>query len=255
MKGSILFLAKRTKTIRMNEKTSYGGLPAVTLKWIAIAAMLIDHIAWAFIPTRSFPGQVMHIIGRLTAPIMCFFLAEGYHYTHNIQKYAQRLFLFALFSHIPFVYFELGTLFSFTPFNVLYSLWFGLLGIWAWDKVKNRTLCTLIILGLCLMSLKADWPVFDVLVPICFYKYRGNLAMQAKCLSIAAACIAAYYTIPAFLNGQPFYAQFFQFGVLLSIPILAAYNGTSGVRSHFDKWFFYIFYPAHLLLLALLKNL
>lgn len=239
----------------MSEKTTYGGLPAVTIKWIAIAAMLIDHIAWAFIPTLSFWGQVMHIIGRITAPIMCFFLAEGYHYTHNIQTYARRLFLFALLSHIPFVYFERGIPFSLTPLNVLYSLFLGLLGIWVWDKVKNCTLCTFLILGLCLISLQADWPVFDVLVPICFYKYRGNLVMQVNCLFVASAGMFMYYTLPALLNGQPFYGQFFQFGVLLSVPLLAAYNGTSGVCSHFDKWFFYIFYPAHLLLLAIFKKM
>ena len=58
------------------------------LKIIAIIAMTIDHVADLFYP--SFPSQpfpiILHIIGRLTAPIMWFFIAEGYHYTHNIKK-------------------------------------------------------------------------------------------------------------------------------------------------------------------------
>ena len=58
------------------------------LKYIVILAMLIDHIAWAFVPTASIPGQLMHFIGRLTAPTMAFFVAEGYIHTHNIKNYA-----------------------------------------------------------------------------------------------------------------------------------------------------------------------
>ena len=56
--------------------------------------MLIDHIAWAFVPTASLLGQVMHVIGRLTGPTMAYMLAEGYHYTRNVKKYAMRLGIF-----------------------------------------------------------------------------------------------------------------------------------------------------------------
>ncbi len=61
------------------------GMSSFTLKMIAILAMLIDHIAWAFVPTGTLLGQIMHIIGRITAPIMCYFIAEGYYHTHNIK--------------------------------------------------------------------------------------------------------------------------------------------------------------------------
>ena len=58
-----------------------GFLNRNQLKYLVIAAMLIDHIAWAFVPTASLLGQVMHVIGRLTGPTMAYMLAEGYHYT------------------------------------------------------------------------------------------------------------------------------------------------------------------------------
>ena len=51
-------------------------LTANQLKIIAVIAMLIDHIAVVFIPTESILGQVMHTIGRITMPIMCYFIAE-----------------------------------------------------------------------------------------------------------------------------------------------------------------------------------
>ena len=66
------------------------GLTSDILKLIAVIAMVIDHIAWAFIPFNSIAGQIMHVIGRLTAPIMCFMIAEGYYKTNNVKKYAQR---------------------------------------------------------------------------------------------------------------------------------------------------------------------
>jgi uncharacterized membrane protein len=56
------------------------------LKYIAIVAMLIDHIAWAFVPTYTVLGEVMHFIGRLTGPVMAYFLAEGYIHTHDRKK-------------------------------------------------------------------------------------------------------------------------------------------------------------------------
>ena len=51
---------------------------------------------------------LMHAIGRLTCPIMCYFIAEGYHYTRSFQKYALRLFLLAIVSHFAYQFFSFG---------------------------------------------------------------------------------------------------------------------------------------------------
>ena len=75
---------------------------------IAIIAMTIDHIAWLVFPgySRDTIPIVMHIIGRITCPIMCYFIAEGYHYTKDITKYTRRLFVFAFISHFAYVFFS-----------------------------------------------------------------------------------------------------------------------------------------------------
>ena len=66
------------------------GLSGNALKVIAIVAMTIDHLAWLGIETyeqAETPLQIgLHCIGRLTAPMMIFFVAEGYHHTHDFRR-------------------------------------------------------------------------------------------------------------------------------------------------------------------------
>ena len=67
-----------------------------SLKVIAIIAMFFDHYVAGFIKHETFWGTVLRIPGRIVAPIMCYFIAEGYHYTSNKNKYIFRLFIFSL---------------------------------------------------------------------------------------------------------------------------------------------------------------
>jgi len=61
------------------------GLNANTIKGAAIAAMTIDHIAWVAFPgyAKGWLPLAMHILGRVTCPVMCYFIAEGYHHTRD----------------------------------------------------------------------------------------------------------------------------------------------------------------------------
>ena len=81
-------------------------LNANHLKIIAILAMTIDHLTDLIYP--SMPNNIIpvifHIIGRLTAPIMFFFICEGFYYTKNLKKYLQRLFVFSIFSHFAYCF-------------------------------------------------------------------------------------------------------------------------------------------------------
>jgi hypothetical protein len=86
------------------KKNRQTGLTSNTIKLIAIAAMTIDHIALILFPRYSLdvPVLFMHITGRLTAPIMIFFVVEGYYHTHDIKKYLSRLFIFSIISHFAY---------------------------------------------------------------------------------------------------------------------------------------------------------
>lgn len=254
-----------------------GFLNRNQLKYLVIAAMLIDHIAWAFVPTASLLGQMMHFIGRLTGSTMAYFVAEGYHYTRNVKKYALRLGIFALLSWIPYVYFEYGclpihmvedtvksadfeivynlflaernqTLQIIPQFGVLYTLFLGLLAIWLWDKGKcSQTVKLLGILGLCTLSILGDWAIFDVLWCLFLYIFRKD----TKVKWIAFCCVGVFVCTSIVMSG---WEQLFQIGIFL-VPLLIqfCYNGESGSKKPVHKWFFYVFYPAHLLVLGLLK--
>ena len=96
------------------------GLSGNALKVIAIVAMTIDHLAWVGIETyeqAETPTQIfLHCIGRLTAPMMIFFVAEGYHHTRNFRHYLRRLLILAVVSHFAFCYFNMS---GFNPLGLL----------------------------------------------------------------------------------------------------------------------------------------
>jgi hypothetical protein len=245
-----------SKKIRREEKVKIRiKLNATSLKGIAITAMLIDHIAWAFVSPFSVLGQLMHVIGRITVPIMCYFIAEGYFHTRSVKKYALRLFAFAIISYLPYILFETKNLpatETFYNLSVIHSLLCALLALWAWDKIENKVYKTLAIIGLCILALPGDGMFITVIYVLIFGINRGNPGSQMKRFAIASAITAVLLNLTTPLYHIPFYSQFYQFGMLLPIPLLMCYNRERGGGKP-AKWLFYIFYPAHLLLLALMK--
>ena len=220
------------------------------LKYLAIVAMVVDHVAWAFVPTHAPLGQAMHLFGRLTGPLMAFFLAEGYAHTRNVKKYVLRMGVFALISVVPFCLFETGAPFSLRmgSFGVIYTLFLGLLAIWLCDKAKIPVWCkALAVAGLCVLSLWGDWPIFDVLWPLFFFLFRDSEKKKWT-----AFCLLALLAVKAAGN----MSWWVMAGVYLVPPLVHfCYNGESGSKAPFHKWFFYVFYPTHLLALYAIERL
>ena len=232
------------------------------LKMIAVITMLIDHTA-ATILERALMQMlaggpiieqnynvflgiyfVMRIIGRMAFPIYCFLLVEGFHYTKSRAKYALRLFLFALISEIPFDMAFNQKIWDFSYNNVFLTLLLGLLTIMAADWVKERfaekkalkvilmILCMLAGAALAQFVLITDYGAFGVIaIFIMYLMYQRRMAGFA--LMIVPLAVSSLMEAAAFL---------------MLIP-LHFYNGTRGKQC---KYFFYIFYPAHLLILSLI---
>lgn len=220
------------------------------LKYLAIVAMLIDHIAWGFVPLGSAAGQIMHFIGRLTGPTMAFFLAEGYLHTHDRKRYALRLALFALISWPAFSWFEKGAPFTLN-FSVIYTLFLGFLAILLWDRAPVARGWKLVgLAGLCLLSMPGDWGPFDVLWPVFLWQFRDDPARKWRSFWIIAA--AAVFSCIHW--SRPLWTSIWVLGILAVPPLLQfCYNGEPGSRHPFHKWVFYVFYPLHLVVLAIIR--
>lgn len=219
--------------------------------------MTIDHFTDLVYP--GFPAVplaiFLHIIGRLTAPIMWFFISEGYHYTHNIKKYMLRLLGFAIISHFTYCFaFGINPVpFSTGIFNqtsVMYPLFIAVLVLWLQDSETrmNRWLKQIIIFILVWSAFPADWSCIAVLVIIAMYRNRGNLKKQMVFMMLWAALYAAVSFL--FVNKVYGLIQLF---VILVFPLLKKYNGERG-KARWTKWAFYIYYPAHLMIIGLLRT-
>ncbi|MCD8355535.1 MAG: conjugal transfer protein TraX [Clostridia bacterium] len=225
------------------------------LKVIAMIAMTIDHVTSVLFP--GYPTDwwivVLHIIGRLAAPIFWFFIAEGYHYTHDWKKYAERLFVFAIVGHfaynfafgIPFIPFQTSV---FNQTSVIWALFWGLLALVIGDSNRlKQWQKTLLIAAICVITFCADWSCIAVLAILHIGENRGNFKKQMAGMMIWVSAYAIVYAV--FINPTYGIIQWF---VALTIPLLKSYNGKRG-KWNGMKWFFYMYYPAHLIVCGLIR--
>lgn len=228
------------------------------LKLIAILAMTVDHVTDLIYP--GFPAVpaaiLLHIIGRLTAPIMWFFISEGFHYTHDIKKYLLRLGGFAVISHFAYCFafgidpvpFHSGI---FNQTSVMYPLFVGALVLWLQNSGvgMREWQRTAVVFLLIWSAFPGDWSCIAVLSVVGMYRNRGNLKKQMTAILpwvLLYAAVSFFFVDRAYGLVQPF--------VFLVYPLLKRYNGQRG-KGKGMKWFFYLYYPAHLAVIGLLRIL
>lgn len=244
-----------TTVSSLKERISLSGN---ALKAIAIIAMTIDHLAWMGIEEYSqaeTPAQIiLHCIGRLTAPIMFFFVAEGYHYTRNYRKYLVRMAVLAAVSHFAFCFFAYQ---SFNPFqnelfnatSIAWPLMWGLIFLKVWDGEKlNLWLKILITVAGCIMTVTSDWSCAAPLAILMAGRNRGNFHKQMLWLM----AIITLYAVAFFIFKNPTYGMV-HMACWFTVPLLSLYNGRRGKLRWLGK-FFYFYYPAHLVLIGLVTH-
>jgi len=224
------------------------GLNRNQIKYIAIAAMLVDHIAWLFVTPYTPVWELMHFIGRFTGPAMAVFVAEAYHHTRDVGKYTLRLGLFALISWPCFSLMETGRIGPY--FGVIYTLFLSLLVLRLWDAECNALLKIAGIAALTALSLLGDWPIFDVMFALAahiWYEDKKRRWLMHTLITVISILSIAINYMDA---GLPLWCCAYELGELL-VPLVFYffYNGEGGSRHPFHKWFFYIFYPLHMLVL------
>lgn len=216
-------------------------LDGFSLKLIAVAAMTVDHISAVFFPTEIW----MRLIGRLTMPIMAFLIAEGYHYTRSVKKYLLRLLIFAVISQAPYM-----LAFGITNLNVMFTLSISVLLLAIETSHMSNILRMLLTFSLLLFSVFCDWSLFGVLFVYIFYRFRGNFKRQAIAFCIVVMIQLSVHALLSFSSRN--YSYLVNAGTLATLPILSVYNLRRGSDV---RYFFYIYYPAHLAVIALLRHL
>ncbi len=219
------------------------GISGSALKIIAIFAMLLDHIGAVFLGAYTGPYLIFRSIGRIAFPIFCFLLAEGFFHTKNIAKYCFRLGIFALISEIPFDLAFSRTVYDPDSQNVFFTLLIGLVTIACMDLCKNIPAGSPGIWLLCFGSLPAagmalawllntDYAEIGVLSVVLLYLFHNKRTISVVCVCLTLCCLSEL-----------------ELAAFAAVPLILYYNGRRGIAL---KYIFYIFYPAHLLVLFLL---
>ena len=249
--------------IRQESEGPAFGINGFWLKVIAIVCMALDHTAWFFFPPYEINsvGFVMRFFGKLTFPIMCFFIAEGYRHSSNIKKYLLRLGIFALISIVPYsLAFGLALQQRFfgilVPNNVFITIFFGLLSLYLTDFTTDRTLRLFIVVTCAMASNLGDWPVVGVPMIYAFGRVQGRGKRVLAGVGIFLGLYALQTAIPHFQQGAAITPSHIALiGALFAIPLLYFYNGKRGPNAKVVKNLFYWFYPIHLLVLVLIRYL
>ena len=253
------FLEYKPKEVYMKvwyRQRSY--LTGAHLKYIAMFFMLLSHLAQTgFIyglGNKYYAlADIFVFLGRISMPIFCFFTVQAVIYTKDFRKYMLRMFIFSLISEIPFDLALYGTPFYWESQNVIFTLLMGAITVYGIDYLRksNYNVVIKVLAGLLIIILarnlslimRTDYNVNGIVAIVLLYLAKDN-----KLLTALALLIAFYFEFRVFGYAIPISYGF----VYLSIPLIMLYNGQRGKQ---NKWAFYIFYPAHLLLIYLLKLL
>jgi len=209
------------------------------IKLIAAVLMVIDHAGYIFFPDVIY----WRLVGRLSMPLFAYGIARGYRYSHDKgteRKYLRNLVLFAVLSQVPY-YLMAGE-----GINIGFTWFFSLL----WLIILSRTdisrpravlECLAVLCAAYLIDV--DYGVYGVLMPLALrpqYKYHK--------MFLHTVILWALYVL---MNGIGGLIQVF---ACLSVPVLAAIEPIDG-KVRLPSRFFYVFYPAHILILLVINHL
>ena len=248
-------MSPKTISLKFN-KRRISGFTGNQLKMIAFILMLCDHIGYMLIENGVLYGQnpiywnlalqtaagqhwyllaqVLRFLGRLSFPIFAFLVAEGYSHTGNAGRYIFRLAVFAALSEVPFDLAVKGVVYYPEYQNVMITLALGAAGLTVGNKlgakhIGLRVFIYALFCGAAFLA-KSDYGAVGVLLIAVMYELRSD----KKFRMIAGAVISAAESI-----GYSGVAA-------LSYAFIWFYNGRRGDMPM--RYFFYIGYPAHLLL-------
>ena len=255
-----------------NSLDKYKVIDRDMIKYIVVFFMGVGHFAGYFYATNTDPASAFDLpfplwlsiqMSLIAPPTLFFFITEGYRYTRSRKKYAVRLFVFASITQIPFWMLFLKEPYSLTDilyFNVIFTLFLGLLSISVFDSDMKKPLKILLIVIIYIASVFTEWNPFGIayiMIWHCFRDDRKKLFISYTLLTLVMKILQFATNIGPLTVWQSFAVSFAMF-IAQMLPLFIItyfYNGKKGKHPVFSKWFFYIFYPAHLLFIWVMIRL
>jgi len=237
---------------------SSSGISAFWLKIIAITGMVLQHAALSMRGVFPLGLEIfLQISGGLTFPILAYFLVEGYRHTSDLKRYKTRLLIFGAISFVPHLM-SLGS-----GLNIMFTMLAGLIVLEMRSRYGSTAKFWPIFTLASLLLIFFDWGTLGLVIILLNETIKTEKMRRILIPIIAAVGIIVYSAImgialspfvdmEALAAKQTIAGAFFPIGSLLAIPLLLMYKGERGRRM---KWFFYWFYPAHLVALAIISLL
>ena len=244
------------------------GLSINQIKLIAAVSMLVDHIGYIIFPEVT----ILRVLGRLAFPLFAFCIAEGCRYTKNRLRYWLQMAICAVvFQVVAFAFtgafgFSFRLAFYIVPMNVFGSFSVGILLCYLFDVIKTKKmdgyllfLLTIFIVYVLSRYINFDYGFVGMLVPLSVYVFEQkqeksaepslDLEPKAPASNVGKWARFLCFTL-ALLALSAFSGWGVQYYCLFAVPILSFYGGHYGSKKY--KYWFYVFYPAHLILIYLI---
>lgn len=215
------------------------------LKILACVSMLLDHIGAVLLPLK-----ILRIIGRISFPIYCFLLAQGARHTHNPKKYVIRLLVAAIVSEIPFDLYFYGSL-TLQHQNVFLTLFLGLAMILVSRSVKYPV-AYILPFALVAEFIRADYGAWGIFL-IAIFAFTEHLP-HARIVQTIALCLLFCIMPSSYVTVLSVKIPTQLFGAVSMLPI-SLYCGQKREQNRLVQWMFYLFYPAHILILLFIHGM
>ena len=238
----------------METLTKCRVLSGNALKLIACVAMLIDHVGVMFFPYED----SLRIVGRLAFPIFAFMIAEGARYTRNRLRYFLTIFIEGVLMQLVYTLFLNDTQLSiFITFSIsiplIYALDLMKRAFILAKPAKERLLSVLLFVSgvvaayfIC-RHFDVDYGFLGVMTPVVAstFMQRGDVPESARRYDLTVIHVLLCGVALLLLALEVRWVQIWS---LLALPLLLLYSGKRGRLKL--KYFFYVFYPVHLVVIA-----
>ena len=226
------------------------------MKYIAVIPMAIGHFmsymhSAGVITDMSWWVKILTYCSLFAPVVFFFFITEGFKYTRSKKKYALRLLIFAVITQVSYCLVNNGTIVTkefFLDLNVIFTLFFGLVSLIVWEsgwKLPARII-TVILIDVLTCVLGCEWMIFGVLIILGLHIFRDNSKIRFIWFFVSVFCLN-------FIMNGLLLSMIFWIGLLFQLLayflMVKCYNGKRGKHPNIAKWFFYIFYPMHFVII------